>query len=130
MATIIETPETCISLKQLRKRVLRITQVELGAQVGLSDSEISNIETGRVPAQEHVPALARAYGVSEAEFWRLHRREKSGGSNGESANSGVAGEVAVHRAGVSDAVSVSRVGFEAETVRSGEARGRGAVANQ
>lgn len=113
--------EACISLKQYRKRVLKIEQHAIAEAAGVSQSRVSHVENGLTPPEEHVPALAAAYGISVDEFWRLFNRKALGGAtdgNGTQ-HPAVAGVVADAGGTLSDAGSMagSGAGAHAEAGR-------------
>lgn len=53
-------------LKHLRKNILKITQDELGEALGLSKSNISNIEIGRISLTDrNIQVICATYNVNE-----------------------------------------------------------------
>ena len=53
-------------LKHLRKNILKITQDELGETLGLSKSNISNIEIGRISLTDrNIQVICATYNVNE-----------------------------------------------------------------
>lgn len=53
-------------LKHLRKNILKITQDELGEALGLSKSNISNIEIGRISLTDrNIQVICTTYNVNE-----------------------------------------------------------------
>ena len=53
-------------LKKLRKKVLELSQEEFGKAIGLSKSNISNIELGRVTLTDrNISSICRTFGINE-----------------------------------------------------------------
>lgn len=53
-------------LKKLRKKVLELSQEEFGKAIGLSKSNISNIELGRVALTDrNISSVCRVFGINE-----------------------------------------------------------------
>ena len=55
-----------------------VSQAQLAAKIGLSDTYISAIETGRkaAPPHVHVVALAACFGLDERDLWRLAMEDR------------------------------------------------------
>lgn len=64
-------------LRQLRKEA-RLTQEELAQTLGVSNTYIHQLETGKIdaPTEERARQLAEILGVSPGELWDLARKER------------------------------------------------------
>ncbi|HYG78663.1 MAG TPA: helix-turn-helix transcriptional regulator [Planctomycetota bacterium] len=124
-----ETAADCISLKQYRKRVLKVNQSTISERCGLSIPRISEFERGSAtPPEEHVRALATAYGLTIDEFWRLFNRQPLGGGSNASGNESKA-TTSVAGA-MSNAGGVAQPKAENESARGCAGGRQEAVANQ
>lgn len=59
--------EICIRIKQLRKNFLKMSQEEFADAIGISRSNIGNIETGRVNVTDrNIEQICKEFGISES----------------------------------------------------------------
>lgn len=59
--------EICLRIKQLRKNFLKMSQEEFADAIGISRSNIGNIETGRVNVTDrNIEQICKEFGISES----------------------------------------------------------------